>query len=111
MTTVAFPSDYIAARSTTIKNMPSEAVDILTDGTTRVRTLTTTKYAQINWKSEPLYSDEMTVLDAFLIANSANTITMTLDGKDYSGNIIGGHDVSMSGGIFYISFLYYAEIL
>lgn len=111
MATVAFPAGFYLTRESGFDHHPSEALDILTDGTPRSRTLTTKKFVTITCKVEHLFTAQKDVLEAFILANSANDITMTVDGIDYIGRIQGGHKATMTGVLHNISFSYYAERL
>jgi hypothetical protein len=111
MSTVAFISGYNLSRATTFRIAPSTAVDIMSDGTPRVRTLNTSKFATISCLFEYLTDAERLTLQLWLVLNDSNTITWTIDGINYSGVIVGGHTATMTGPLFNISFDYYAQIV
>ena len=111
MTTVAFPSGYNLSRSSTFKHHPSTAVDIMSDGTPRQRTLTAGYFVTVSCVFEYLTAIEKFVLVVFLILNAGNTITWTIDGLNYSGVIVGGHSETMVGPLYTVTFDYYAQLL
>jgi hypothetical protein len=111
MTTVAFISGYNLSRSSTFSHKPSTAVDIMSDGTPRTRTMTPEDFVTVSCLFEYLTSTESSTLRTWLLTNAANTITWTIDGINYSGVIVGGHSATMTGPLFSISFDYYAQIV
>jgi len=111
MTTAAFPAGFNLARSAVIRTLSTTAVDIMTDGTPRQRTLTANFYTTINCVYEYLTVIEKITLEWFLAANMANTITMTIDGYNYSGVILDGYEITMNGPLYQVSFNYYAKIV
>lgn len=110
MSTVTFISGYNLSRATTFRHQPSTAVDVMSDGTPRVRTLTTGKFVNISCLFEYLTLTEKTILEIWLLANIGNTIEWTIDLIPYSGVIVGAHSTSMTGPLFNISFEYYAQV-
>ena len=110
MSTVTFISGYNLSRATTFRHQPSTAVDAMSDGTSRVRTLTTSKFVTISCLFEYLTLTEKTILELWLLGNAGNTIEWTIDLIPYTGVIVGGHNTTMVGPLFNISFEYYAQI-
>lgn len=111
MSTVTFISGYNLSRSSQFKHHQSVAVDIMSDGTPRQRTLTTSKFYTISCLFEYLTATEKTALEIWLLVNAGNTIEWEIDGADYSGVIVGGHSTTMVGSLFNLSFEYYAELV
>ena len=111
MSTVAFPSGYNLSRSSTFRHSAAAAVDIMSDGTPRSRTLTTGRFVTVSCLFEYLTADETTYLVSWLTTNEGNTVTWTIDGVNYSGMIIGGQQRTMTGPLFSVSFEYYAQII
>lgn len=112
MSTVPFISGYNLSRSSTFRHSPKVAVDVMNDGTPQQRTMTTTgAFVTISCLFEYLTLTEKIILDFWLIGNAANTITWTIDGYNHSGVIVGGHQVSMVGPLFNVSFDYYAQLV
>lgn len=109
MTTVAFPSGFNLERSSSFRHSPTDEVDFMSDGSPRSRTVTSRSWVTIACQFQYLSATDKTTLESFILANSANTITWTIDGVDYSGRIVGGHTKSMTGPLFNIAFNYYAE--
>ena len=110
MSTVTFISGYNLSRATTFRHQPSTAVDVMSDGTPRVRTLTTGKFVNISCLFEYLTLTEKTIVELWLLGNPGNTIERTIDLIPYTGVIVGGHNTTMVGPLFNISFEYYAQI-
>ena len=110
MSTVTFISGYDLSRSTTFSHHPSTAVDTMSDGTPRVRTLTAGKFVTVSCLFEYLTLTEKTILELWLLSNISNTIEWTIDLIPYSGVIVGAHSTTMTGPLFNISFEYYAQI-
>jgi len=110
MSTVTFISGYNLSRATTFRHQPSTAVDVMSDGTPRVRTLTTGKFVNISCLFEYLTLTEKTILELWLLGNAGNTIEWTIDLIPYTGVIVGGHNTTMVGPLFNISFEYYAQV-
>lgn len=108
MTTVAFPA-LTLDRESSFQHENLAKVDTLTDGSARVRVLSTTQYVTIRCVFKYLDSTDKATLETFLKENRGNTITWTIDGVDYSGVLVGGHSVTMTGPLFNISFTYYAS--
>lgn len=111
MSTVAFPAGYNLSRSSTFNHRPAAAVDIMSDGTPRARTLTASAFLTISCLFEYLTAAESAALVSFLLTNEGNTITWTVDGINYSGMVTGGQQRTMTGPLFSISFDYYAQIV
>jgi len=111
MSTVAFPTGYNLSRATTFRHQPSTAVDFMSDGTPRVRTLTTGYFVTISCLFEYLTLTEKTLLELWLLLNAGNTIEWTIDLYNYSGVIVGAHSTTMTGPLFNISFEYYAQVV
>jgi len=111
MATVVFPTGYNLTRDSSFRNASTEQFDVMSDGAPRSRTVTSKRYVTINCRFNALYRAEKDTLEAFIYANSANTITWTIDGINYSGRIVSDHQTSMTGILFNISFDFYAEII
>ena len=110
MSTVAFISGYNLSRATTFRHQPSTAVDYMSDGTPRVRALTVGRFVTISCLFEYLTLVEKVTLEIWLLVNAGNTIEWTIDLIPYSGVIVGGHNTTMVGPLFNVSFEYYAQI-
>jgi len=111
MATVAFPSGFNLDRSSTFRFHPTETVDVMSDGTMRSRTLTTSQFVTVDCRFMYLSAADKTTLETFILANQANTITWPIDSVNYSGRITGGHSVTMTGPLFSMSFEYYAQVV
>lgn len=111
MSTVAFPTGYYLSRASVFKHAQSAAVDIMSDGTPRTRTLTASYFVTVSCLFEHLTAGEAGLLRAWLVVNAANTITWTIDSLNLSGVIVGGHSATMTGPLFSVSFEYYAQVL
>jgi hypothetical protein len=111
MSTVAFPSGYNLSRSSTFRHHPAAAVDVMSDGTPRARTLTTGRFVTVSCLFEYLTLTEMQILLLFLLVNEGNTVTWTIDGISYSGMVTNGQQRTMTGPLFSVTFEYYAQIV
>lgn len=110
MTTVAFPSalaNYLE-RDSVFSHNNNVKTDIMSDGTVRVREMASGQYVSIECNFKHLFSTDKDTLETFLKTNRANTITWTIDGVAYTGNLVGGHKLTMTGSLYNISFTYYA---
>lgn len=110
MSTVTFISGYNLSRATTFRHSPATAIDIMSDGTPRVRTLTADRFVTISCLFEYLTLIEKTILEIWLFGNAGNTVEWTIDLISYSG-VIGPHTATMTGPLFNVSFDYYAQIV
>ncbi len=111
MSTVAFPSGYNLSRSSTFKFHSAAAVDIMSDGTPRTRTLRSSAFVTVSCLFEYLTAAERGYLLLFVLINAGNTITWTIDGINYSGVIVGDFSETMTGPLYSVSFEYYAQIV
>lgn len=111
MSTVAFPSGYNLSRSSQFRFHSATAVDIMSDGTPRQRTLRDSAYVTVSCLFEYLTATERAILLIFILVNSGNTITWTIDGISYSGVIVSDYSETMAGPLYNVSFEYYAQIL
>ena len=111
MATVAFPAGYNLERDSTFENVSNVVVDIMSDGTPRQRVTGTSPYTRISCKFDYLSAANKATLTDFLEDNAANTITWTIDGINYSGVFMPGHNVSMTGPLYNVTFTYYAKVV
>ena len=110
MTTVAFPAGFNLDRSTTFQSGKNTVVDISSDGTPLLRTLNITPYTSINCRFTYLSLASRNTLVTFITDNESNTITWTIDGINYSGVILPGYSISMTGPLYNVEFTYYASL-
>jgi len=105
----AFPAGYDLERSSQFSFDANTAVDVMSDGSTRVRSMGATQYVTIRCEFRYLTLTEKNTLTAFLLTNKATVITWTIDGTDYSGYVMGRHTETMSGNRYTVRFTYRAE--
>ena len=111
MSTVAFPTGYNLSRASQFRFHSSTAVDFMSDGTPRQRTLRSNAYVTVSCLFEYLTSTERGLLLIFILLNAGNTITWTIDGINYSGVIVGDYSETMTGPLYSVAFEYYAQIV
>lgn len=111
MAVVAFPSGFYLDRATTLDHDTGFQTDIMSDGSPRLRQISSTAYTNIACSFSGLTSSEKDTLTSFIKTNAANSITWAIDGIAYIGFVRGGYQVSMTGRRFNVSFVYYATEL
>jgi hypothetical protein len=111
MAIVAFPEAYVLKRSSTMAANDNVAVDYLDDGEPLARVTGTSSFANIPCDISSLFETEKDDLVGFLRANASNSITWTIDGVSYIGNIVGSYRYNMTGNLYNVQFNYYAKRL
>ena len=117
MATVAFPAAFepLIDRRSAFSVEGKTKVDVVADGSPRIRTVRATEYTTVVVQLRHLELSEHDTLVAFLKTNQANTVTMSIDGTDYSGVIRPAgrrlYGKTMSGNRFNITFSYYAKVV
>jgi len=103
---VAFPSGYNLERSTTIERDNNVSVDVMSDGSQRVRVTGSDAWVTVGARFRYLTQAEKDTLVAFINTNRAEEITWTIDGVSYIGRVISGVQETMTGNRFNIQFTY-----
>jgi len=105
---VPFPSTYPIAKRSSIDVLDNIAHDYMDDGTLHSRKLGELTHERIRCEIAALSQVDYISLKAFIKANRASDISMTLDGQNYVGRVTSGVRVIKRGAWFEASFDYYA---
>lgn len=106
----AFPSGYNLDRSSAFTFDEGVETDVFAGAATQ--RVIGGSYVTIDCKYQHLTSAERSTLRTFLTgAARYETVTMTIDGINYSGVLLGGFTETMTGNRYTISFNYRAEVV
>jgi len=105
---VAFISGYNLEKPLKRATDSGVEVDYLSDGTPLQRTLSREIYSTVPCKFKYLTLAKKNTLVSWLETNAGATVTWTIDGTAYTGNIT-GHSEHMVGPSYQVDFSYYAR--